>query len=170
MLKYQIILRRFWQFSPNLNIGLIPVRNVVVESKEEHEAEEEAETAEEVPQVVVVKEVEARKTLFVYHLRVGSTGVGYFDLAGVEDDGRDGAEDRESQESPTRSCRHLFCPQFHEEIEGEVEKGVGDEDDQEDLGQFDRQEDDYRYQKIDDQKNDHKLKPENGINDRKIKA
>ena len=29
---------------------MIPVRNVVVESKEEHEAEEEAKTAEEVPQ------------------------------------------------------------------------------------------------------------------------
>ena len=76
-------------FSPNLNLGLIPVWNVVVESEEEHEAKEESKTAEEVPQVVIVKEVEARKTLFVCHLRVGSTHVGDLHLVVEEVDSRD---------------------------------------------------------------------------------
>ena len=147
-------------FSPNLNICLIPVWNVVVDSKEEHEAEEESETAEEVPKVVIVKEVEAGNALFVRHLRGGSTHVGVLHFAGVEEDGCAGTEDREGQESPTRSSWLLFCPQLHEEIEGEVEESVGDEDDKEDLGQLDRHEDHYRYQKIDDQKSDDELKPE----------
>ena len=142
---------------------MIPVRNVVVESEEEHEVEEEAEAAEEVPKIVVVEEVEAGKTLFVRHLRVGSTDVGYFYRVGEEVEGRDGTEDCESEESPTTSAWHLFRSQLHDEIEGEVEEEVGDEDDEEGCGHFVRQEDYYRYQKIDDQKSDDKLKPENGM-------
>ena len=78
----------------------------------------------------------------------------------VEESSGGGTEDCERQESPTRSGWPLFRPQLHEEIEGEVEEGVDDEDDEEDLGQLDRQEDHYRYQKIDDQKSDDELKPE----------
>ena len=161
---YQNSHLRRWRSSPNLNIGLIPVRNVVVESKEEHEVEEDAETAEEVPPVVVVEEVEEEVvTLFVRHLRVGRTDIGCLDRVGEEVEGRDCTEDCQSQESPTTNARHLFRSQLHGDVEGEVEEEVADEDEEEGPGHFVRLEDCYRYQKIEDQKSDDELKPENGM-------
>ena len=108
----------------------------------------------------MVKEVEDGKTLFVRHLRVGSTDIGYLYLVGVEVEGRDGRDDRESQKSPTRNAWHLLRPQLHGDIEDEVEEEVGDEDDEEGFGEIVGQKNNYCYQKIGDQKSDNKEKPE----------
>ena len=148
---------------PNLNMALVPIWDVVVQSEKEHESEEEAETAEKVPEVVVVEEVEAGKTLLVLHLGVGGADVGLLHPVDEEVDGRRCADDGEDEEGPAGRGWHLLGPQLHHDVEAEVEEEVGEKDHQEDLGQIHWLEDYGRCEEVEDEEGNHKLKSEDKV-------
>ena len=129
-----------------MNVLLVALRDVVVQGEQEGEGEEEAEALEKklsfafpvcsprqkVPDVVVVEVVEPLEAGLVELLWEGGARHGALDLR-LEEVHRGKHEDAaENEEDKSRPRQPLSRQVLHHEVEGEVHRNVGEEDEEED--------------------------------------
>ena len=132
--------------------------NGILKSEEEHEHEEEAKTTEEMPEVMVVIEVE-KDTIMVECLWFGGGCVGVFDLVVKEDAGSSKEAKRQSQEDDTGVGGPLSNVELHADVETEVEQEVCDKDVEEDTGVVSDPDDHHTEHGVDDQEHPEEDKP-----------
>ena len=150
---------------PDLDEALRCGSNVIVKSEEEHEHEEEAETSKEMPEVMIVVEVE-KDTLMVECLWFGRACVGIFDLVVKEDAGSSKKAKGQSEEDDTGVGGSLSNVELHADVESKVEQEVCDKDVEEDTGVVSNPDDHHTEHSVDDQEDPEEDKPKQNFLDK----
>ena len=151
--------------SPDLNVVLVFVSDVVVEGEEEGEREEESEAGEEVPHVVVVEVVQARvhEALLVVVLRQSCCirAISSFLHLRLEEVERRRHEERGQDGEDEGGPGEPFLGQpLHDDVEPEVHGHVGEEDEEEDGGKLTHDKGERGHGKVDHHEDNQELKPE----------
>ena len=151
--------------SPDLNVVLVFVSDVVVEGEEEGEREEESEAGEEVPHVVVVEVVQARvhEALLVVVLRQSCCirAISSFLHLRLEEVERRRHEERgQDGEDEGRPGEPFLGQPLHDDVEPEVHGHVGEEDEEEDGGKLTHDKGERGHGKVDHHEDNQELKPE----------
>ena len=110
-----------------MDIGLVPVSDVIINIQQEHQGEEEAETSNEVPHIMGVKVVQMRVAVFVLHPRPVGQNRSVFHGCDEMIKGGHCAQNSEQHKNPAGVGRPLANIELHKYVELKVEEKVGKE-------------------------------------------